>query len=191
MPNWCNNTVTLEHEDPAMIERAKKAFAEGKFLEEFVPVPASLHIVAGSVGAKGSPEQLALEAQEEANRKEHGYTTWYDFCVNEWGTKWDVGSDDGYINDIEGGVILSFDSAWAPPLNAYEKMLALGFKIHATYFEGGMMFAGDWDNGVDDYYELGDMTAEEIAKELPPELDEAYGISEMKAEWEAEEAEDE
>jgi hypothetical protein len=35
------------------------------------------------------------------------------------------------------------------------------------------------------------MTAEEIAKELPPELDEAYGISEMKAEWEAEEAEDE
>jgi hypothetical protein len=70
-------------------------------------------------------------------------------------------------------------------------MLALGFKIHATYFEGGMMFAGDWDNGVDDYYELGDMTAEEIAKELPPELDEAYGISEMKAEWEAEEAEDE
>ena len=191
MPNWCNNTVTLEHSDPAMIERAKKAFAEGKFLEEFVPVPASLHIVAGSVGAKGSPEQLALEAQEEANRKEHGYTTWYDFCVNEWGTKWDVGSDDGYINDIEGGVILSFDSAWAPPLAAYEKMLALGFKIHATYFEGGMMFAGDWDNGIDDYYELGDMTAEEIEKELPPELDEAYGISEMKAEWEAEEAEDE
>jgi hypothetical protein len=190
MPNWCDNTVTLEHSDPAMIERAKKAFAEGKFLEEFIPVPASLHIVAGSVGSKDSPEQIALEAQEEANRKAHGYATWYDFCVNEWGTKWDVGGADGYINDIEGGVMLTFESAWAPPLNAYEKMLALGFKIHATYFEGGMMFAGDWDNGIDDYYELGDMSSEEIQEELPEHLDEAYGISEMKAGWEDEEAAD-
>ena len=190
MPNWCDNTVTLEHTDPAMIERAKKAFAEGKFLEEFIPVPASLHIVSGRVGDKDSPEQIALEAQEEANRKAHGYATWYDFCVNEWGTKWDVGGDETYINDIEGGVMLTFESAWAPPLNAYEKMLALGFKIHATYFEGGMMFAGDWDNGIDDYYELGDMSSEEIQEELPEHLDEAYGISEMKAEWEDEEAAD-
>ena len=190
MPNWCNNTVTLEHTDPAMIERAKAAFLEGKFLEEFIPVPASLHITAGRLGADDDPEQIALEAQEEANRKAHGYATWYDFCVNEWGTKWDVGADDGYMQDIEGGVILSFDSAWAPPLAAYEKMLALGFKIHATYFEGGMMFAGDWDNGEDDYYELGSMSSEEIREALPEHLDEAYGISEMKAEWEDEEAAD-
>ena len=39
MPNWCANTLTLEHEDPAMIERAKTAFAEGKFLKELVPPP--------------------------------------------------------------------------------------------------------------------------------------------------------
>jgi len=193
MPNWCNNTVTLEHSDPAMIERAKAAFLDGKFLNEFIPVPEDLHIVAGSVGAKGSPEQNELEAKEQANREKHGYSTWYDFCVNEWGTKWDVGGDDGYVQDIEGGLMLSFDSAWAPPTNAYEKLVELGFKVHATYFESGMMFAGDWDNGADDYFELSGMSAAEVIAELPPELNEAYGISDMIAEWEEEntEAEDE
>ena len=190
MPNWCNNTVTLEHSDPAMLARAKAAFLDGKFLNEFIPVPEDLHIVAGSVGAKGSPEQDELEAKEQANREKHGYATWYEFCVNEWGTKWDVGGDDGYVQDLNGGLMLTFDSAWAPPTNAYEKLMDMGFRIHATYFEGGMMFAGDWDNGEDDYYELGNMSSAEIREALPEHLDEAYGISEMKAEWEDEEAAD-
>jgi len=190
MPNWCNNTVTLEHSDPAMIERAKAAFIKGEFLNEFIPVPEDLHIVAGSVGAQGSPEQTELELKEQANREKHGYATWYEFCVNEWGTKWDVGGDDGYVQDLNGGIMLTFDSAWAPPTNAYEKLVDMGFRVHATYFEGGMMFAGDWDNGEDDYYELGNMSSEEIREALPEHLDEAYGISEMKAEWEDEEAAD-
>ena len=190
MPNWCNNTVTLEHSDPAMIERAKAAFLDGKFLNEFIPVPEDLHIVAGSVGAKGSPEQNELELKEQANREKHGYATWYEFCVNEWGTKWDVGGDDGYVQDLNGGIMLTFDSAWAPPTNAYEKLVDMGFRVHATYFEGGMMFAGDWENGEDDYYELGNMSSAEIKEALPEHLDEAYGISEMKAEWEDEEAAD-
>ena len=190
MPNWCNNTMTLEHSDPAMIERAKAAFLDGKFLNEFIPVPEDLHIVAGSVGAKGSPEQNELELKEQANREKHGYATWYEFCVNEWGTKWDVGGDDGYVQDLNGGIMLTFDSAWAPPTNAYEKLVDMGFRVHATYFEGGMMFAGDWENGEDDYYELGNMSSAEIKEALPEHLDEAYGISEMKAEWEDEEAAD-
>jgi hypothetical protein len=190
MPNWCNNTVEIYHDDPVMIERARKAFNDAKFLNEFVPIPESLQIVSGRCGADDNPEQIALEAAQKSNIEQHGYKDWYDFCVNEWGTKWDVGGDGYEAQDIPGGLMLTFESAWAPPLNAYEKMLALGFKIHATYFEGGMMFAGDWDNGIDDYYELGDMSSEEIQEELPEHLDEAYGISEMKAEWEDEEAAD-
>jgi hypothetical protein len=190
MPNWCNNTLTLEHKDPAMIARAKTAFLEGRLLDEFIPVPKDLHIVAGSVGAKGSPEQNELELKEEFNRITHGYATWYDFCVNEWGTKWDVGGDDGVVNDIEGGIIVSFDSAWSPPCAAYEKLVEQGFKVLAMYYEPGMAFAGVWEDGFDDYYEYGGMDSKEIAESLPVELDEAFGISESVAEWEAENAED-
>ena len=192
MPNWCNNFLELEHEDPSMIDRAKKAYAEGKLLEEFVPVPKSLHIVAGSVGAKGSPEQMALEAQEEANREAHGYATWYDFCVNEWGTKWDVGGDDSFC-DVNGpnAVTLVFDSAWAPPINAMEKFIDLGFKVTLYYYESGMCFAGVFNENGDDYYELGEMSADEVEKEIPEELDIKFCISETMREWEEENAEEE
>ena len=30
MPNWCGNTLTISHEDPDMIVRAKAAFADRK-----------------------------------------------------------------------------------------------------------------------------------------------------------------
>jgi hypothetical protein len=189
MPNWCNNTLTLEHEDPAMIARAKAAFLNGRLLDEFIPVPADLKIVAGCVG--DPVEQAKLVEQTELNRVTHGYGNWYDYCVNEWGTKWDVGGDDGVLNDIEGGIIVSFDSAWAPPTNAYEKLLEQGFKILAMYYEPGMAFAGVWEDGIDDYYEYGGLDSAGIAETLPPALDEAFGISESVAEWEAENAEEE
>jgi hypothetical protein len=189
MPNWCNNTLTLEHEDPAMIARAKAAFLDGRLLDEFIPVPKDLQIVAGSVG--DPVDQAKLVEQTELNRVTHGYGNWYDFCVNEWGTKWDIGGDDGTYNDIEGGIIVSFDSAWAPPTNAYEKLHEMGFKILAMYYEPGMAFAGEWHDGIDDYYEYGGMDSKEIAACLPATLDEAFGISESVAEWEAENAEDE
>jgi len=189
MPNWCNNTVTLEHDDPAMIARAKASFADGRFLAEFIPVPESLHIVAGCVG--DPDEQKKLEEDTARNIEVHGYGNWYDFCVNEWGTKWDVGGGDGSINDFEGGIIISFDSAWAPPIGAYEKLMDMGFRVLAMYYEPGMAFAGIWEDGVDDYYEYGGMDSKQIAEELPSALDEAFCISESVAEWEAENAEEE
>lgn len=190
MPNWCSNVVTLEHTDPAMVERARKAFNGEGLLQEFVPCPQDLlDTMAGSYG--DTEKQALLEAKEQANLEKYGHKNWYDWQVANWGTKWDV-SGDGYpAQDIEGGLMLTFDSAWAPPIGAYEKLLEMGFKVYATYYEPGMAFAGIWDNGVDDYYEYSGMDSKQIAEELPPELDEAYGISESAAEWEAEQAEEE
>ena len=188
MPNWCNNTVELYHDDPVMIERARKAFNDAEFLNEFIPVPQSLRdTVSGSVGEDG---RAAHEAQMEANLAAHGYKDWYDFSVNEWGTKWDVGGDGYEAQDIPGGLMLTFESAWAPPCAAYEKMIEMGFRIRAMYYEPGMAFAGVWDNGSDDYYEYGGMNSDTIAETLPPELDEAFGISEDVAMWEEENKEE-
>jgi len=184
MPNWCNNSVEIYHEDPAMIERVREAFNKGALLQEFIPVPEDLrNIVAGSVPVA---EEAEHKAKEEANRETHGYANWYDFCVNEWGTKWDIGADGNPAQDIPGGLMLGFESAWAPPVNAYEKLMDQGFRIRAMYYEGGMAFAGIFDENGDDYYEYGGMNSEEIAATLPVELDEAFCISESVAEWEAE-----
>ena len=186
MPNWCNNTLELHHEDPAMIERAKKAFADGKFLEEFIPVPASLHIVAGRVG--DGDEQKKLEEDTARNIEVHGYGNWYDFCVNEWGTKWDVGGDDYNepIQETPNKITMSFDSAWAPPTTAMDKFEALGFSVRLYYYEPGMCFAGVYEDGHDNYYDLSNMTSTEVAEELQSDLDEMFAISETMAEYEEE-----
>jgi hypothetical protein len=184
MPNWCNNSVEIYHEDPAMIERVRTAFNGEGLLQEFIPVPEDLrNIVAGSVPVEQEEAHLA---KEQANRDKYGYTNWYDYCVNEWGTKWDIGADGNPAQDIPGGLMLGFDSAWAPPCAAYEKLTEQGFRIRALYYESGMAFAGVWEDGNDDYYEYGSMDSKEIAETLPTELDEAFGISESAAEWEAE-----
>ena len=183
MPNWCNNTVTISHTDPAMIERVREAFNKGALLQEFIPCPQDLiDTVSGYV-----PEQEALEAKQATNREKYGYATWYEHNINEWGTKWDVGADgQPAIDNDTNTLVLNFDSAWAPPIQAYEKLFYMGFKILAYYYEPGMAFAGIFEDGQDEYYEYGGMNSDEIAEELPAELDECFCISEQVAEYESE-----
>lgn len=190
MPNWCNNNLTLQHEDPAMIKRAADALERGEFLAEFIPVPEQLQIVAGSVG--DPDEQRKLEAQTKRNVEELGYGNWYDYCVGEWGTKWDVGADGTTDIHPDGKMLHTyFDSAWAPPVRAYEKLTEMGFTVGAMYYEPGMAYCGTWDSETgDNEYSLEGMSADEVADELPSELDEAFGISECIREYEEENEED-
>lgn len=185
MPNWCCNTLTITHEDPEMIVRAKAAFVEGKFLNEFCPVPRELTDTVS--GFHGDPdEQARLDAQTKANIENYGYGNWYDYCVAEWGTKWDVGDGNGIQTWDEHELVVYFDSAWSPPIAAYEKMLDQGFTVYATYYEPGCAFAGIWDNGDDDYYDLSGMDSEDVQQQVPVELDDSFAISETMAEYEAE-----
>ncbi len=185
MPNWCSNGITLTHEDPEMIQRAAKALQEGTFLNEFVPVPESLHIVAGRVGDDNDPKQIELEAQEKSNLEKHGYATWYDFCVNEWGTKWDVQSDNIQIT-TPNSLTAGFDSAWSPPCAAYEKLMDLGFEVEAFYYEPGMGYVGKWDNGCDDCYDYSGHDSSTVRDAIGDELDDYFGISESMREYEDE-----
>ena len=192
MPNWCNNYLELEHDDPEMITRAKKAFAEGKLLEEFCPVPESLHIVAGRVGDDDNAEQKKLEEDTARNIATHGYGNWYDYCVNEWGTKWDVGADGCEASDDgPNNTVMVFDSAWAPPCNAMDKFMDLGFRVRLYYYESGMCFAGIYSEDGDDFYELGNMTTDEIEEAIPDELEIKFCIVEGMREWEEDNKEEE
>ena len=190
MPNWCNNSVEIYHDDPAMIERVRTAFNGEGLLQEFIPVPEDLrNIVAGSVPVA---EEAEHKLKEEFNRMVYGYTNWYDYCVNEWGTKWDVGGDGMEVDPatVQNDVTLCFDSAWSPPIGIYEAMVEQGFSVRAYYYEGGMNFAGVWYDGDDDFYELAGSSAE-VREQIPEDLDEAMGISESMEMWEEDNAEEE
>jgi len=182
MPNWCNNFAKISHPDPAVLQKLADGFnGEGMF-NAVIPVPKEL---SESLGDDES--QTALEKRHETNIAKHGYKDWYDYCVNEWGTKWDV-SADGETFNIENDVFeIYFDSAWAPPTQAYDKMTAMGFHIEADYYEPGMAFCGHYSSDTgDDSYDLSDMSAREVREAIPQELDDMFGISEAIEEYERE-----
>jgi hypothetical protein len=189
MPNWCSNSVTITHEDPSKIAALAEAMNAGGFLNHIIPVPQELtDTVSGSYG--DPEEQAKLDARTAANIEKYGYGNWYDFCVNEWGTKWEV--------DCSGTVTLSgdgctveanFDSAWAPPIQVYEAMLEQGFEVEALYHEPGMCFVGKWDNGIDDCVEYSGATSSTVRAVIGDELDDYFGISDSMAEYEEEEEE--
>jgi len=117
----------------------------------------------------------------------NGEWSW-EHSVNTWGTKWEV---EGELDTIEDGVILSFDSAWSPPIGLYEKLYTMGYEVTARYYEPGIAFAGTYENGTDECFDYSGMNSDEIAELLPEELDQYFGISEMVAQWEDENTEEE
>jgi hypothetical protein len=186
MPNWCNNFVEVGHEDPAKIKALADAMESGEFCNHVIPVPQELTDTVS--GFHGDPDkQKALEEQTARNVEKYGAGNWYDFCTSRWGTKWDV-SCEGTVDIHPDGklVTASFDSAWAPPVGVYEELVEQGYTVRAYYYEGGMQFAGVYENGSDDCYS--DWGDSQGAKDmLPEDLDEWFAISESQAEYEEEE----
>jgi len=156
MPNWCSNNLTISHKDAKMITRAKKAFEDSRLFEEFVPTP---------------------EGNDDS---------WYEFHINNWGTKWDVCNGAiSFEHKNEIGVV--FDTAWGPPIAFYGKMEEFGFEVQADYCEPGMQFVGEYSNGNDDCYEYGSYeTKEQIEENVPEHLVESYNILGEYEEWEGE-----
>lgn len=93
---------------------------------------------------------------------------WYNWQINNWGTKWDIGADIGTEKEeryglkatrVDNEVSCSFDSAWSPPIGLYGALFTLGYDVKASYWEPGMAFCGIWHNSFDYYvdYQSKDM----------------------------------
>ena len=197
MPNWCNNTLEISHEDVKMMRRFVKGWNRGRVLDEFIPVPPELKDGAMTLEKirerQKKPYNHEYEKEleqltEQLNLKYFGHKNWWDFCVFEWGTKWDIGFDSAYADYLtpdsaRGMVTVTFNSAWSPPIGAYEKLSEMGFAIRAYYYEGGMAYMGTWSDGVDDYIDLNGLSADDIERDYP-DLNDAFGIAESMREWE-------
>ena len=184
MPNWCNNTVSITHEDPAKMSALVEAMNANKFCNFAIPVPTDLsETISGSFG--DGEKQAALEAQTARNVEQFGYGNWYDFCVSRWGTKWEVDTQ-GSVDFDNQTVTASFDSAWSPPTGVYQALVEDGYDVVAYYYEPGMGFLGKYDNGFDETFEISSETSKTVRSVIGAELDDMFNISESMAEYEAE-----
>jgi hypothetical protein len=172
MPNWCNNNIEIT----GPIDKIKALWdatqaEDGGLLNAMVPMPVELKdTVKGSNGDA---------------------VNWYDWSVTNWGTKWDVGLEGiEYTDNGDGTATISgyFDSAWSPPIEAYNRFLEANedCSLTGSYYEMGCDFAGFYDNGDDEHLEnLRDEydLPEDEQSDLFKRLDEEYALSEQYDEW--------
>lgn len=186
MPNWCDNTLYLTHDNPEMIKKAKDAWESGKFLGTLVPEPDYTKVKVKPTFsnnlATGEPKPEFVDPEK----------AWWDWRVQNWGTKWDIGLDSDRGNHAQGDdneMWVGFNSAWSPPTSAYVALAELGFGIRAYYFEGGWGFCGSWIDGDEDYYDIEEYNSKWVKENIPSDIDSEMGISDcMELDEECEDA---
>ena len=201
MPNWCDNQLSITGPNSVIdkiekIVKEEKNNAENGLLQFFHPMPKELLETEAGPIAKTKKEKNARQAR----KLECGAENWYDWRVNNWGTKWELcefyGVDRQHLNDSldESTISFGFSSAWAPPIGAYEKFLENNSDcfIRAYYYEGGCDFMGLWEDGVDDCYAPSDYKSDDDFWQdgVGSTLDDVFNITESMAEYEAEQEEE-
>jgi hypothetical protein len=152
MPNWCSNTIMISSDSPEKI----KEFVD--FLEE-----------------KDGKEWFDFFLPTPEELKEDG---WYDWNVQNWGTKWNPDAQNWSVDENFSEVRFWFDSAWAPPVQLYNFITGnTDFDVNAEYNEEGMAFVGRFVDGEDEYYEYqyDDLMS---LDDIPEELVENWNIRE-------------
>lgn len=144
MPNWCQNKleITFSESQREALHNALFSTDEANDLyldfRRLLPIPESLDLS----DVWGDHEKL--EARCQHNLKHHGYTDWYDWCINQWGCKWNASSTYLLSNEEEHLCIL-FDTPWSPPEFWFRSLCEAFPDIDASlsYWEPGIYFAGD------------------------------------------------
>jgi len=178
MPNWCNNNFAITGNTESIKDLWESAQAAEGLLQAIMPMPKELE---GTTSPGDSPN-------------------WYNWRVDNWGTKWDVDLDGlEFTDNGDGTASISgwFESAWAPPIGAYEQ-LADDFDscvIECSYYEPGMDFAGFWssedgDEYLEDLHEQYELPHYE-RNDLFKRLDDEFDLSNQFEQWDEDYEEDE
>jgi len=170
MPNHTDNKVILSHADSKMIDDIYNVMNtdDTELLNHLIPMPKELE------GTSGFDE--------------NGVTGWYEWRLQNWGTKWDI--YDAHCDRIDANTLqLYFNTAWSPPIPVFDKLVDMGFEVTARYLDEGWMYIGEYTGGFAHMTEPNDYCVDDVEKVITeyPELDEEFGISEMIAEMKEEE----
>ena len=132
MPNWCYNRMNVTGDRDSLVKLTEaiarkhdSSLAETTMgveqvdydLSVLFPIPDELRITAMFFSTKtDDPEYQELLKKYEANKEKYGYTTWYDWAIENWGTKWSPRIEEWTINDFPNGseIYAYYETAWSP-----------------------------------------------------------------------------
>ena len=164
MPNYCDNSVTICHDDKEKVDA---------LYDQLMLV---------SDNESDADDVLQYLVPNPSGEWDYGWS------VDNWGTKWDI-HPEHFERDDDNTITMNFQSAWSPPTYAYDKMLEDGWEIDAYYHEPGMAFCGHYANGDDQQYEI-NFEDEDWKDNIPEDLIDYAGLEydyEQWKEWQEEE----
>lgn len=170
MPNWCENVLVVTGTEER-VNQFDKAFQSKPAIwkdgepedvrytfNAHAPVPQSVIDVGYS-----------LRLSEKIDKKIIDGYTW---CINNWGTKWDIDIDEPHVSKEPGSNIYYFDTAWGPPQEWLVKASYFypDMTFHLYYAEPGSCFVGEFcrEKGeitVSESYQWTDAAAQTILAE--------------------------
>ncbi len=160
MPNHTDNRVILSHDDSQMIDNIY------------------------NVMNTDDTELCHYLIPEERDHAGEPRGDWYNWRLDNWGTKWDVYETHCTRMDAN-TLVLNFYTAWSPPIPVYDKMVDMGFEVNARYLDEGWMYIGEYTDGDD----WSSFEVESVIDDYP-DLDLEFGIGDRMAEY-AKETDDE
>ena len=146
MPNWCVNTLTVWGDESELSEFRSKTVKDDPntvSFNELFPMPTEIDNEDGRLSRNENETDAEYELRRKEFIKKHGTDSWYEWRVENWGTKWE-GSQNEIYSDSPDELILSFETAWAPPSN-WVKRVAMRFpnlSFRLVYMETGNEIAG-------------------------------------------------
>jgi hypothetical protein len=179
MANWCNNELSIKGNKQAMNEfltmlnfDPKTNFSMGKIY----PIPAEISqtdspadfrpVKQIQVNMKNGKTKMVdvdeyNRTKKEFNsyctklKEEYGDDNWYDWCVNNWGCKWDI--EDLVIivqNDEE--LRIKYETPWSPNCQFIEYLRSEFPDIYfdLKYYESGVGFSGQCTLSQNEYSDV-------------------------------------
>ena len=150
MPNWCDLSGYI-HSDKQTLDNLWSIIHEGSMesdghdsrpaITALRPCPEDLTRTMSGFMSDKSDDYEAWNAKKQENMAKYGYTDWYGWCVDNWGTKWTPDLDFERHDDTS--IWFHGQSAWSPP-EELMRYISDNYpvRIEMTYLEEGMSFVG-------------------------------------------------
>lgn len=205
MPNWCSNSITIEHKDNVKINEVINSLTtkksedsnESLFFTYCKPEPDYKTTPVAQTYPE-IKEQFAETEEEKAIARENKPTirkdSWWDWRVQNWGTKWNIEVlEKEDLHTDKNGITFDCETAWSPPIEALAELENKGFKIECDYYEGGCAFIGRYSTGTgvidwrlpETLAELKDMMKDnKVLKDLAESWGVDYDYEQMESEEE-------
>ena len=169
MPNWCFNSVSITGDEKGL--KAFKKLVKGQVHEDdngpqdfcfdrVVPMPDDIKKTTSPNNVFDTQAEVDAfyerikkddfpmkryahtQAQVDEMEKKHGATNWYDWCIKNWGVKWDASSPE--LTEFSHKLEYQFETPWGPPEEIFEALKERfpNLDISWYYNEPGMEFDG-------------------------------------------------